>query len=42
MVSVFDRVENFVDKGEYAGYQQCFQKASCSESLKDGNCVVKS
>ena len=34
MISVFDRVENIVEKGENAGYQhfllflQCFQKAS--------------
>ena len=42
------RVENIVGKGENAGYQhfllfpQCFQKASCSGSLKVGNGRVKS
>ena len=40
MVSVYDRVENIMGKGENAGYQhfllfpQCFQKASFSGSLK--------
>ena len=40
MISVFDRVENIVEKGENAGYQhfllfpQCFQKASYTRSLK--------
>ena len=40
MISVFDRVENNVRKGENAGYQhfllfpQCFQKASFLGSLK--------
>ena len=40
MISVFDRVENIVGKGENAGYQhfllfpQCFQKASFSGLLK--------
>ena len=39
---LFDRVENFVGKGENAGYQhfllfpQCFYKASFSRSLKVG------
>ena len=47
-ISVFDRVENIVGKGENAGYQhfilfpQCFQKASFLESLKSRYCVVKS
>ena len=40
MISVFDRVENIVGKGENAGYlrfllfPQCFQKASFLESIK--------
>ena len=40
MISVFDRVENIVRKGENACYQhfllfqQCFQKAFSSQSLK--------
>ena len=39
-ISVFDRVENIVGKGENAGYQhfllfpQCFQKVFSSELLK--------
>ena len=49
MVSVFDRVENIVEKGD-AAYQhfllfpQCFQKASFLESLKikSWDSVVKS
>ena len=42
MISVFDRVENIVGKGENASYQhfllfpQCFQKASLPESVKVG------
>ena len=42
MISVFDRVENIVGKGEDAGYQhfllftQSFQKASFLGSLKVG------
>ena len=42
------RVGNIVGKGENAVYQhfllfpQCFQKASVLESLKNGDCVVKS
>ena len=42
MISVFDRIENNVGKGENAGHQhfllfpQCFQKASFLESLKVG------
>ena len=41
-ISVFDRVENIVGKGENAGHHQflvfpqCFQKASFSGSLKVG------
>ena len=37
IISVFDRVENYVGKGENAGYQhfrlipQCFQKPSISD-----------
>ena len=40
MISVFDRVENIVGKGENDGYQhflpfpQCFQEASHTGSLK--------
>ena len=40
MISVFDKVENIVGKGENAGYQhfllfpQCFQQASFSKSFK--------
>ena len=40
MISVSDRVENIVEKGENAGYQhfllfqQCFQKASYTGFLK--------
>ena len=40
MISVFDRVENIVEKGENAGYQhflllsQCFQKDSFLGSVK--------
>ena len=40
MISVFDRVENIVGKGEDAGYQhlllfpECFQKASFLGSFK--------
>ena len=40
MISVFDRVENIVEKGENAGYQhfllfpQCFQKVPYIGSLK--------
>ena len=42
MISVIDRVENIVGKGENAGYQhfllfsQCFQKASFLGSLEVG------
>ena len=42
MISVFDRVENIVEKGENAGNQyfllfpQCFQKASSLGLLKVG------
>ena len=41
-ISIFDKVENIVGKGENAGYQhfllfpQCFQKASFLGSLKVG------
>ena len=41
-ISVFERVENIVGKGENAGYQhfllfpQCFEKQSLSGSLKVG------
>ena len=42
MISVFDRVENILGKGENAGYQhfllfpQCFQKLSSPVLLKVG------
>ena len=42
MISLYDRVENTVGKGENAGYQhfllfpQCFPKASSTGSLKVG------
>ena len=48
MISVFDRVENNVGKGENAGCQhfllfpQCSQKASFLEVVKSQDCVVKS
>ena len=48
MISVFDRVENIVGKGENAGYQhfllflQCFQKASFLRVVKSHDCEVKS
>ena len=47
MISVFDRVENIVGKGENAGYQhfllspQCFQKPSLSWKLKLRNVWYK-
>ena len=47
VISLFDRAENIVGKGENAGYQhfllfpQCFQKASFPGSLSR-DCVVKS
>ena len=40
VISVFDRVENIVGKGENAGYQhflrflQCFEKASLPDTSK--------
>ena len=40
IISVFDRIENIVGKGENAGYQhfllfsQCLEKASFPEMLK--------
>ena len=43
IISVFDRVENIVGKGENAGYQhfllfqRCFKKASFSDTSK---CVI--
>ena len=48
MISVFDRIENIVGKGENADYQhfllfpQCFQKASFLGVVKSRDCVVKS
>ena len=51
MISYSDRVENFVGKGENAGYQhfllfpQGFQKADVSRSqefFKSQDCVLKS
>ena len=47
VISIFDRVEYTVGKGENADYLhfllflQCYQKASFSWSLKSQNCVVK-
>ena len=48
MISLLDRVENIVGKGENAGYQyfllfpQCFQKASSScRVIKSWDCVGK-
>ena len=46
-ISLYDRVENTVGKGENAGYQhflifpQCFPKPSSLGSLKVWDCVVK-
>ena len=46
IISVFDRVENIVEKGESAGYQhfllfpQCFQKASFPDT-SDGVIVLE-
>ena len=43
MISLFDRLENIVVKGENAGYQhfllfpKCLQKATFSGSIKVGN-----
>ena len=48
MISVFDRVENIVGKGENAGYQhfllfpQCFLQFSSTWVFKSQDCVVKS
>ena len=50
MISVFDRVENIVGKGENAGHQHffffllCFQKTSFSalRVVKSWNCEVES
>ena len=48
IISLLYRVENFVGKGENAGYQHfllfphCFQNASCLGPLKSQDCVVKS
>ena len=48
MITVFDRVENFVEKEENAGYQhfllftQCFQKDPFLGVVKSPDCVVKS
>ena len=48
MISVVNRVENIVGKGENAGYQhfllfpQWFQKASFLGVVKSLDCVVKS
>ena len=42
VISLYDRVQNIMGKGENAGYQhfllflQCFQKASSTGSLKVG------
>ena len=46
-ISLFDRVENTLGKGENAGYQhfllfpQCFPKPSSLGSLKSRDCLVK-
>ena len=43
IISVFDRVETIVGKGENAGYQhfllfpQCFEKASFQDTSKGAN-----
>ena len=48
MISLNDRVENTVGKGENAGYQhfllfqQCFSKAFLFRVVKSRDCVVKS
>ena len=48
MISLFDRVENIVGKGENVGYQhfllflQCFPKPSSSGVGKSRDCLVKS
>ena len=48
MISLTDRVENIVGKGENAGYQhfllfaQCFPKPSLLGVVKSWDCVVKS
>ena len=45
-ISVSERIENFVGKGKYAGYQhfllfqQCFLEPSL-RFVKSGSCVVK-
>ena len=47
MISVFDRVENMVGKGENADYQhfllfpQCFPKPSFLRFIKSLDCVIK-
>ena len=44
LISLFDRVENIIGKGENAGYQhfllspQCFQKLFPQSRLKSGLC----
>ena len=44
MISVFDRIENIVGKGENAGspFPTMFSKALCSGVIKSRDCVVKS
>ena len=48
MISLLDRVENTMDKGENAGYQhfllfpQCFPNPSSLMVVKSRDCVVKS
>ena len=45
LISVFDRAENTVEKGENAGYEhfllypQCFEKASFPDMSKRFHCV---
>ena len=47
-ISLFDKVENTVGKGENAGYQhfllvlQCFSKPFFFRAIKSKDCVVKS
>ena len=47
MISISDREENIVGKGENAGYQhfllfpQCFSKAFFCRGVKNRDCVLK-
>ena len=48
LISLFDRVENIVEKGENAGYQhflffqQMFSRATFFRVVQSRDCVVKS